>query len=86
MRASRCIERTLQYLRTFSTPWDYQCLVFRNPIVPNPLAQLYGHERVVKSLLASNTEEIKKITLWLKEFHSLKLPEKLSKIRTLNRL
>lgn len=38
VRASQCIERTLQYLRTFSEPWDYQSMEFRNPIVPNPFS------------------------------------------------
>jgi len=84
-RASQCVERTLQYLRTFSTPWDYQSLEFRNPIVPNPFAHLYGPDRVATSVIANNQEEIKKITLWLKEFHSLRLPEKLSMIQTLER-
>lgn len=66
VRASQCVEITLQYLRTFSTPWDYQSLEFINPIVPNPFAQIYGPERLDESILADNTEEVKKITLWLK--------------------
>ena len=37
-RASQCVERTLQYLRTFSTPWDYKSLEFINHIIPNPFA------------------------------------------------
>ena len=27
-RTSQCVQRTLQYLRTFSSPWDYQSLSF----------------------------------------------------------
>ena len=83
MRASQCVERTLQYLRTFSTPWDYQSLELIYPISPNPFAQIYGPERIYESVLADNTEEVKKVSLWLKEFSNLKLPEKLSMIRKL---
>src|SRR5690606_18255240 len=44
VRASQCVERTLQYLRTFSSPWDYQSMEFRNPIIPNPFSQVYETE------------------------------------------
>ena len=37
-------------------------------------------------MLADNTEEVKKITLWLKEFNNIKFPENLSMIRTLEEL
>ena len=37
-------------------------------------------------MLVENTEEVKKITLWLKEFNNLRLPEKLSMIKALEEL
>ena len=35
-RTSQCIQRTLQYLRSFSSPWDYQSLQFREIISLKP--------------------------------------------------
>ena len=83
LRASQCVMRTLQYLKTFTEPWDYQSMEFRNPIEPNPFAQMYGTDSVLESTLSENLEQIKKISMWLREFHSLKLPEKISMIKTL---
>jgi len=56
---------------------------FRNPIEPNPFAQVYGMDSILESTLAENPEQIKKVSLWLQEFHSLRLPEKISMIKTL---
>lgn len=80
LRASQIVERMLQYLRTFTEPWDYQSMEFRNPIEPNLFAQMYGRESVLESILAENLEQIKKVSMWLQEFHSFKLPEKISLI------
>lgn len=83
VRASQCVMRTLQYLRTFTEPWDYQSMEFRKPIDPNPFAQMYGKDSILQSTLANNPDQIKKISRWLQDFHSLKLPEKISLIQTL---
>ena len=86
LRASQCVLKTLQYLRTFADPWDYHSMEFRLPIEPNPFAQLYGIDSMQESTLVNNPEQIKKVSKWLQEFHSLKLPEKISLLKTLERM
>jgi len=42
VRSSQCVERSLQYLRTFLAPWDHHSLEFRKSVEPNPFAQLFS--------------------------------------------
>lgn len=58
---------------------------FRNPIVPNHFAQMYGSCNIDESKLAANLEEIKNISSWLKDFHTFKLPEKVSMLKALDK-
>jgi len=37
-RVSQCIQRSVQYLRTFAFPWDFHSLRLRKSIDPNPFA------------------------------------------------
>lgn len=47
---------------------------------------MYGEDSIIQSILANNPDQIKKISRWLHEFHTLKLPEKISLIKTLEPL
>ena len=72
-------------MRTFSTPWSYKNLELRDPIVPNPFSQLYGADQSVETLIADNMDEVKKLTIWLKDFPNLRLYEKINMINTLEK-
>lgn len=76
IRTSQCVQRTLQYLRTFSSPWDCYSIRLREILLPNPFAQVFCHENMEITNVADKIELVKQITLWFKEFGKLKLIEK----------
>jgi len=86
MRSSQCVQITLQYLRTFSSPWDYQSLRLGEEISPNPFTQIFCHEIIGEIKTSNNIERIKQLALWFKDFGMLKLVEKRHVLQQLDEL
>jgi len=76
----------LQYLRTFSSPWDYHSLKLRESITPNPFAQVFGHERIREIQTNNNEEMIKKHAGWFNKFGNLRLTKKIQILQKMNDL
>ena len=85
-RISQCIQRTMQYLRALSSPWDYHSLRLRESINPNPFAQVISHERIREIETSNNQEMIKQHARWFNEFGNLKLSEKLQVLKKMDDL
>ena len=85
-RISQCIQRTLQYLKTFSSPWDCHSLRLRESITPNPFAQVFSHQQIRKIKTSNNEEMIKQHAGWFNEFGNLRLTEKIQILQKMDDL
>ena len=72
-RQSQCVERTLQYIKIFSTPWNFNSPELRNVIEPNPFSQVFANQFSKSSTFAENKDEVNRGLGWLKEFPMQKL-------------
>ena len=85
-RISQCIQRTVQYLKTFSYPWDFHSLRIRDNIEPNPFNQIFSYEKIGNFETGNNQELIKQHAEWFHEFGNLRLTEKVQILKKLDEL
>lgn len=80
---SQCVERTLQYIKIFSMPWDFNSLEIRNAIEPNLFSHVFANQFSEGSAFSENKDEVNRVFGWLKEFPMQKLAEKIHNIKKL---
>nr|AXB54821.1 polyprotein [Pinus nigra virus 1] len=85
-RVSQCIQRTVQYLKTYAYAWDFHSLRMRDNIEPNPFSQVFSHEKIGTIETDNNQEVIKQHAEWFHEFGNLRLVEKIQILRKMDDL